>query len=68
MTQVGKDFLAEINPSEQILSASEVGEAAAKIISEAKSASVWYIHKTGDQPWEVPDGNTMEALMACRPK
>ena len=67
MTPTGAAFLAEINPADRILSAAEVGEAAIKVLERGDTASVWYINKSGDEPWEVPDPNTMENLMACSP-
>lgn len=67
MSDVGLKFLSNQDVKDNILTAEEVGEGAAKVISEGKTASVWYIHKHGDQPYEVPDHNTWENLMKWKP-
>ena len=67
MQKAGAEFLESLDIDNGILSAEEVGESAIKVIDSGKTASVWYIHKTGDDPYEVPNQNTYENLLKWKP-
>ncbi len=65
MTEVGSKFLDSLGCEENMLEPEEVGEAGVKIVEDekTKSGSVWYIHKHGDDAFELPNENTWENLM-----
>ena len=61
MTEVGTTFLQGLGEHlGNMLSTDEVGEAGAKIIETAKTASVWHIHQKGESAYEIP--NERESL------
>ena len=61
MTEVGTKFLQGLGEHlGNMLSTDEVGEAGAKIIETAKTASVWHIHQKGETAYEIP--NERESL------
>ena len=68
MTEAGEKFhdslISELETNQ--LLADEVGEAAVKVMSDGESSSVWFIHKSGDEPYKVPDQNTWDNLMGCK--
>ncbi len=68
MTEVGKIFLNNVGVKCDIMTSSEVGEGVCEVIEKGSPASVWYMHKTGEKPYEIPDQNTWENLMNARPK
>lgn len=67
MTEVGQAFLTSLDVKGAILTADEVAEGALEVMDKGQTGSVWYIHKSGDKPYEIPDQNTWENLMKARP-
>ena len=67
MTDVGLAFLTSLDVKGAILTAEEVGQACLDVMEKGKTGSVWYIHKSGDKPYEIPDQNTWENLMKPKP-
>ena len=70
MTQVGKDYLRELWPQLQpALQANEVSEAGMKIIESANSGSVWFIHSSGQEAFEIPDQlDSLDKLLSFQAK
>ncbi len=68
MSAEGAAFLKTLDVVDRQLSADEVGEGIVKVISEAESGSVWYHHKSGDDPIEVEDHGTWENVLKNLPK
>jgi len=67
MTEVGKDFLTRQDVGGDILSGEDVAKAVSKIIQNGKTASVWYLHKHGDEAVEVPDTATWDWIQQLKP-
>ena len=64
MTEVGKQFLAgQLSHSlSNFLSPDEVGEAGAKLVESATTASVWYLHEGGGEAFEIPNESSYENI------
>ena len=61
MTEVGKEYLKGLWPKLQpALKADEVSEAGLEIIESADTATVWFIHTSGQKAFEIPD--TLDSL------
>ena len=59
MTEVGTVFLKGLGEHlGNMLCTDEVGEAGAKIIETASTASIWHIHQKGESAYEIPNERT----------
>lgn len=67
MSKAGERYLKQQDVKTRILNPVEVGEAAVRVIEQAETATVWYLHKSGDKPYLVPDHNTFEYLLKLKP-
>ena len=68
MSKTGQSVMDSLDLETDQLSAKDTGEAAVTVMEKGKSASVWFVYKSGVEPYEVPDQNTWENLMSYRPK
>ena len=56
MTEIGTEFLNGLGEDlGNMLSTDEVGEAGAKLVETASTASVWHLHQNGEAPYEIPN-------------
>ena len=68
MTEVGQQFLSGqlSNSLSNFLSSDEVGEVGAKLVESASTASVWYLHESGEEAFEIPNDSSYENLFEHR--
>jgi len=59
-TDAGRKFYAKIEVGGEKLTAEDVAKAVTKIIQNGVTASVWYLHRHGDEPVKIPDTATWE--------
>ena len=70
MTQVGQDYLQSVLPQLQpSLQPNEVSEAGLKIMESRNSGSVWFLHTSGQEAFEIPDQlDSLDKLLSFQAK
>ena len=58
MSDAGHEYLKKLDKSNQ-LSAEEAAKGIIKVLEEAESGTVWYHHKSGDDPWQLDKADTL---------
>ena len=61
MSKVGSDFLYSLDHSNS-LKTDDLGRAAIYLMEKANTATVWYLHKRGNDPVEIVDETSYEKL------
>ena len=65
MSEGGHEYLKKLDKSNQ-LSAEDAAKGIIKVLETAESGTVWYHHKSGDDPWQMDKDGTLSPESASQ--